>query len=213
MELIDQLFDKPCRDVLGHKNSSSTTNTSLTKTDQNSLSRLRENRLLRKQLDQEFEEGKLTFESIFLPIIPDKYMLVDIRSQSPELYLDVILQSLSVLSNLNETLDFIQKQLPEQFYRIILRTTQHIIDNNFILANNSQQNHIVNNPDRLRDLLETCYEQFKLVLKNIEYLLNTLKLLQEHQAPVQLQQSEYLLSQKQHGLYEDLPLKEYLISI
>ena len=115
-----------------------------------------------------------------------------------KLYLDVLLQSLSILSNLNETLDFIQKQLPEQLYRIILRTTQHIIDNNFILSNNSQQNHMVNNSDRLRDLLETCYEQYKLVVKNMEYLLNMLKLLQEHQAPLQIQQKEFLESQKQH---------------
>jgi hypothetical protein len=121
-------------------------------------------------------------------------MLVDIRSQSPELYFDVLLQSLSILSNLDETLDFVQKQLQEQLFRIVLRTTQHIIDNNFILSNNSS----LNNPDCLRDLLETCYEQFKLVVKNMEYLLNMCKLIQEHQAPVQIQQKEYLTSQKQH---------------
>ncbi len=194
-ELLDQLFDKPCRDILGNKNLSSSSTITNNKNDQNSLSRLRENRLLRKQLDQDFEEGKLSFESHALAIIPDKYMLVDIRYQAPDLYLDVLLQSLSILSNLNETLDFVQKQLHEQFYRIVLRTTQHIIDNNFILSHNS----LVNNPDCLRDLLETCYEQFKLALKNIEYLLNTLKLIQEHQAPVQIQQKEYLASQKQHG--------------
>jgi hypothetical protein len=122
-------------------------------------------------------------------------MLVDIRYQAPDLYLDVLLQSLSILSNLNETLDFVQKQLHEQFYRIVLRTTQHIIDNNFVLSNNS----LINNPDCLRDLLETCYEQFKIVVKNIQYLLNILKLIQEHQAPLQIQQKEYLNSQKQHG--------------
>ena len=103
-------------------------------------------------------------------------MLVDIRHQSPDLYLDVLLQSLSVLSRLNETLDYVQKQLHEQFHRIVLRTTQHIVDNNFVLhSNNSHQNLLWNNPDCLRDLLETCYEQFKLVVKNIEYLLNILK--------------------------------------
>jgi hypothetical protein len=164
----------------------------VSKHDQTSLSRLRENRILRKQLDHDFDEGKLSFESHSLPIIPDKYMLVDIRYQAPELYLDVLIQSLSILSNLNETLEFIQKQLPEQFYRIILRTTQHIIDNNF-------SNSLVNNPDYLRDLLDTCYEQFKLVVKTIEYVLNTLKLLQEHQSPVQIQQREYLQKQKQHS--------------
>jgi exocyst complex component 4 len=194
-ELIDQLFDKPCRDILGNKKLTSTTTNFTNKTDQHSLSRLRENRLLRKQLDQDFEEGKLSFESHSLAIIPDKYMLVDIRYQAPDLYLDVLLQSLSILSNINETLDFIQKQLHEQFYRIVLRTTQHIIDNNFVLSNNS----LINNPDCLRDLLETCYEQFKIVVKNIEYLLNILKLIQEHQAPLQIQQKEYLDSQKQHG--------------
>jgi hypothetical protein len=115
-------------------------------------------------------------------------MLVDIRYQAPDLYLDVLLQSLSILSNLNETLDFVQKQLHEQFYRIVLRTTQHIIDNNFVLSNNS----LINNPDCLRDLLETCYEQFKIVVKNIEYLLNILKLIQEHQAPLQIQQQQYI---------------------
>jgi exocyst complex component 4 len=201
LELIDQLFDKPCRDILGHKNLSSTTNTSLNKNDQNSLSRLRENRLLRKQLDQDFEEGKLLFESVFLSIIPDKYLLVDIRFQSPDLYLDVLLQSLSILSHLNETLDSIQKQLPEQLYRIILRTTQHIIDNNFILSNNSQT-HTVNNPDCLKDLLETCYEQFKLVVKNVYHLLNMLTKLQEHQAPLQIQLKEYLERQNQPGLLQ-----------
>jgi hypothetical protein len=122
-------------------------------------------------------------------------MLVDIRYQAPDLYIDVLLQSLSILSHLNETLEFVQKQLHEQFYRIILRTTQHIIDNNFTLSNNS----LVNNPDCLRELLETCYEQFKLVVKNIEYLLNMLKLIQEHQAPLQIQQKEYFTSLKQHG--------------
>ncbi|UJR07853.1 hypothetical protein I4U23_012136 [Adineta vaga] len=188
-ELIDQLFDKPCRDILGSKTlSSSTTTTTTTKTDQNTLSRLRENRLLRKQLDQEFEEGKLTLESHSLAIIPDKYMLVDIRHQAPEIYLDVLLQSLSVLSNLNETLEFIQKQLPEQFYRCVLRATQHIIDNNYMLTN---QNSPVNNPDCLRDLLETCYEQFKLVIKTIEHLLSMLKQIQQHESPVQIQQKEY----------------------
>ena len=122
-------------------------------------------------------------------------MLVDIRYQAPELYLDVLLQSLSILFDLNETLEFVQKQMSEQFYRIVLRTTQHIIDNNFLLSNSS----LVNNPDRLRDLLETCYEQFKLVVKNTEYVLNMLKLIQEHQSPLQIQQENYLTRQKQHG--------------
>ncbi|CAF3843763.1 unnamed protein product [Rotaria magnacalcarata] len=194
-ELINQLFEKPCRDILGNKNVSSSTNSTLltNKNDHNYLSRIRENRLLRKQLDQDFESGKLLFESHSLAIIPDKYMLVDIRQQAPELYLDVLLQSLSILSRLNETLDYLQKQLHEQFHRIVLRTTQHIVDSNFVLhSNNSHQNLMVNNPDCLRDLLETCYEQFKLVVKNIEYILNILKFIQEHQAPVQIQQQEYI---------------------
>ncbi|CAF1341274.1 unnamed protein product [Adineta ricciae] len=197
-ELINQLFEKPCRDILGNKNvtsSSSITNSSLTsnKNDHNYLSRIRENRLLRKQLDQDFELGKLSFEFHSLAIIPDKYMLVDIRHQAPDLYLDVLLQSLSILSRLNETLEHIQKQLHEQFHRIVQRTTQHIVDNNFVLhSNNSHQSHLMNNPDCLRDLLETCYEQFKIVVKNIEYVLNGLKLIQEHQASVQLQQDAYL---------------------
>lgn len=192
-QLIDQLFEKSCRDVLGSKTLS--TSTSSSKADQTPLTRSRENRLLQKQLDKEFEEGKLSFESPSLAIIPDKYLLVDIRSQAPDLYLEVLIQSLSVLSNLNETLEYVQKQLPEQCYRIVLRTTQHFIDNNFLLSSNST----VNNPDCLRDLLETSYEQFKLVVKNIEYVLNLLKLLQEHQAPLQIQQEEYLESEKQHG--------------
>ena len=38
----------------------------------------------------------------------------------------------------------LQKQLHEQFHRIVLRTTQHIVDNNFILhSNNSHQNHML----------------------------------------------------------------------
>ncbi|CAF2058801.1 unnamed protein product, partial [Rotaria magnacalcarata] len=86
-----------------------------------------------------------------------------------------------------------KKQLHEQFHRIVLRATQHIVDSNFVLhSNNSHQNLMVNNPDCLRDLLETCYEQFKLVVKNIEYILNILKFIQEHQAPVQIQQQEYI---------------------
>lgn len=193
LELVDQLFDKPCRDILGNKNVSSSTNSTSTvnKNDHNYLSRIRENRLLRKQLDQDFEAGKLAFESHSLAIVPDKYMLVDIRHQAPELYIDVLLQSLSILLRLNETLDHVQKQLHEQFHRIVLRTTQHIVDNNFVL--HSTSNHLsVNNPDCLRDLLETCYEQFKLVVKTIEYLLNILKLIQEHQSPVQMQQQGYI---------------------
>jgi hypothetical protein len=165
----------------------------MNKNDHNYLSRIRENRLLRKQLDQDFESGKLVFESHSIAIIPDKYILVDIRHQAPDLYLDVLLQSLAILSRLNETLDYLQKQLHEQFYRIVLRTTQHIVDNNFVLhSNNSHQNFLTNNPDCLRDLLETCYEQFKIVVKNIEYLLNILKLIQEHQAPLQIQQQQYI---------------------
>jgi exocyst complex component 4 len=195
-ELINQLFEKPCRDILGNKNvssSSTTTINSMNKNDHNYLSRIRENRLLRKQLDQDFESGKLVFESHSIAIIPDKYILVDIRHQAPDLYLDVLLQSLAILSRLNETLDYLQKQLHEQFYRIVLRTTQHIVDNNFVLhSNNSHQNFLTNNPDCLRDLLETCYEQFKIVVKNIEYLLNILKLIQEHQAPLQIQQQQYI---------------------
>ena len=207
-ELINQLFDKPCRDILGNKSVSSSSNAALiaSKNDHNYLSRIRENRLLRKQLDQDFESGKLVFESHSLAIIPDKYMLVDIRHQAPDLYIDILLQSLSVLSRLNETLDLVQKQLHEQFHRIVLRTTQHIVDSNFVLhstsSNSSHQNLTVNNPDCLRDLLETCYEQFKLVVKNIEYLLNILKLIQEHQAPVQLQQQTYIgiqMAESQRG--------------
>lgn len=206
LELINQLFEKPCRDILGNKNVSSSTSTisSTNKNDHNYLSRIRENRLLRKQLDQDFESGKLNFESHSIAIIPDKYILVDILHQAPELYLDVLLQSLAILSRLNESLDFLQKQLREQFHRIVIRTTQHIVDNNFVLhSNNSQQNFLNNNPDCLRDLLETCYEQFKIVVKNIEYLLGILKLIQGHQAPLQMQQQEYLAMQateRQRGL-------------
>ena len=212
-ELINQLFEKPCRDILGNKNVSSSTNSTvlINKNDHNYLSRIRENRLLRKQLDQEFESGKLTFEAHSLAIIPDKYLLVDIRHQAPELYIDVLLQSLSILLRLNETLDFVQKQLTEQFHRIVIRTTQHIVDNNFVLhstlSNTSQQNVAVNSPDCLRDLLETCYEEFKLVVKNIEYLLNVLKLIQEHQAPLQIQQQEYIGLQRaenQRGLLSNI---------
>ena len=36
------------------------------KNDHNYLSRIRENRLLRKQLDQEFESGKLLFEKSYI---------------------------------------------------------------------------------------------------------------------------------------------------
>jgi hypothetical protein len=36
-------------------------------------------------------------------------------------------------------------------------------------------------------------------VKNIEYVLNILKLIQEHQAPLQIEQQEYLQRQKQHG--------------
>ncbi len=195
-ELINQLFEKPCRDILGNKNvsSSNSSGNSVNKNDHNYLSRIRENRLLRKQLDQDFELGKLVFESHSIAIIPDKYILVDIRHQAPELYLDVVLQSLAVLSRLNETLDYVQKKLHEQFHRIVIRTTQHIVDNNFVLHSNTNSHHnfLANNPDCLRDLLETCYEQFKIVVKNIEYVLNTLRLIQEHQAPLQIQQHQYI---------------------
>ena len=182
LQLIDQLFDKTSRDILGSKTPS--------KSDQTPSSRSRENRLLRKQLDREYEEGKLSFESASLAIIPDKYLLVDIRTQSPELYLDVLIQSLAILSHLNQTLESVQKQLPERLYRIVHRTTEHIVDNNFYLA--------VNNPDCLRDLLESSYEQFKLVVKNLEYMLNLLRLIQEHQSPLQRQQTEKSLAQEIH---------------
>lgn len=190
-ELINQLFDKPCRDILGNKNLSSSNSLS-NKSDHNYLSRIRENRLLRKQLDQDFESGKLLFESHSIAIIPDKYILIDICHQSPEYFLEVLVQSLSLLTRLTKTLDDLQKQLHEQFHRIVLRTTQHIIDNNFVLHSN---NLPTNNPDCLRDLLETCYEQFKIVVKNIEFLLNIVKLIQDHQAPVQIQQQEYIALQ------------------
>lgn len=190
-ELINQLFDKPCRDILGNKNLSSSNSLS-NKNDHNYLSRIRENRLLRKQLDQDFESGKLLFESHSIAIVPDKYILIDISHQSPEYFLEVLVQSLSLLSRLTKTLDDLQKQLHEQFHRIVLRTTQHIIDNNFVLQSNNMP---TNNPDCLRDLLETCYEQFKIVVKNIEFLLNIVKLIQDHQAPVQIQQQEYIALQ------------------
>ena len=54
---------------------------------------------------------------------------------------------------------------------------------------------VVNNPDCLRDLLETCYDEFKMAVKGVEYLLSMLKLVQEHQAPLQLQQQEYIATQ------------------
>ncbi len=47
-ELINQLFEKPCRDILGNKNvssSSTTTINSMNKNDHNYLSRIRENRI------------------------------------------------------------------------------------------------------------------------------------------------------------------------
>ena len=178
------------------------------KNDHNYLSRIRENRLLRKQLDQEFEAGKLNFECHSIAIIPDKYILVDIRHQAPEYYLDVLLQSLAILSRLNESIDFLQKQFREQLHRIVLRTTQHIVDNNFVL--HSTNSHLTNNPDCLRDLLETCYEQFKIVVRNMEYLLNILKLIQEHQAPLQVQQQEYIaiqMSEHQREQKSNLPNK------
>ncbi|CAF4368957.1 unnamed protein product [Rotaria sp. Silwood2] len=80
----------------------------------------------------------------------------------------VLLQSLSVLSNLNEILDFVQKQYYEQLYRIVLRTTQHIIDNNLALSNRSNKNLVFNDTDCLRDLFETSYEQIKIVAKNTD---------------------------------------------
>ncbi|UJR38316.1 hypothetical protein I4U23_030986 [Adineta vaga] len=130
--IIIQLFDKPCRNILGNKNvtSSSTTNSSLTsnKNDHNYLSRIRENRLLRKQIDQEFQSEKLSLE------------LHSLATST---------RSLSILSRLNETLKYVRKQLHEQFHRIN-------------------------------------------VGKNIEYVLNILKFIQEHQASVQIQQQEYL---------------------
>ena len=205
-ELIFQLFEKPSRDILGNRNlSSAPGSNSSNRNDQTSLSRVRENRLLRKQLDRDFEEGKLAFESHSLAIIPDRYMLVDIRYQAPDLYFDVLLQSLSILCHLNETLDFVQKQIYDQLHRIVLRTTQHIIDNNFLLSNSSHPNSMVNNPDCLRDLLELCYEQFKLVIRNTEYVISMLKAIQERRAPIQIQQEEYLLYQKQFSRFHTLP--------
>ena len=193
-ELIYQLFDQSCHDILENKT------TTINRNDYKSLSRLRENRLLRKQLDQDFEEGKLSFESHLLSIIPDKYLLVDIRSRSIDLYFEVLLQSLSILSNLNKTIEFIQKHFYEQLHRMILRTTQHIVDNNLILLNDCNQTSVLNNSDCLRDLFEKSYDEFKLVVKNTEYVLHMLKLLQEHRAPMQIQQRKYLQHQKQRGL-------------
>ncbi|CAF2086181.1 unnamed protein product [Rotaria magnacalcarata] len=103
----------------------------------------KENRLLRKQLDP-------------------KYILVDIRQQAPHFYLDVLLQSLPILSHFNETLDYLQKQ----FHRIVLRTTQHIIENNFVLHSNNWQQNFVNevlnenkrNINAVHDILQRIIE-------------------------------------------------------
>ncbi|CAF2150380.1 unnamed protein product [Rotaria magnacalcarata] len=103
----------------------------------------KENRLLRKQLDP-------------------KYILVDIRQQAPHFYLDVLLQSLPILSHSNETLDYLQKQ----FRRIVLRTTQHIIENNFVLHSNNWQQNFVNevlnenkrNINAVHDILQRIIE-------------------------------------------------------
>ena len=54
----------------------------------------------------------------------------------------------------------------------------------------SHQSLTAKNSDCSRDLLETCDEEFKLVVKNIEYPLNILELVQQHQAPLQVQQEE-----------------------
>lgn len=169
-ELIDQLFEKPSRDRLTNKNLSSIRTEGK-----------RENRLLRKELDREFHEGKLTLESSFLPIIPAQYLLVDIRHQSPELYLDVLIQSLAVLFHLNETWEFIQRKFSEQFTRIVQQTTRHLLDNH-----TSQSNLVLNDPGCLRELFETCYEQFQSVAKNCEHLLTMFKAIEERQSPMQV---------------------------
>lgn len=185
-ELIHHLFEKPSKDILTAKDFTGN------RSGKYSSLRLRENRLLRKQFDQEFDEGKLSLESSFLSIIPDKYLLTDVLLQSPELYFEVLIQSLAILSHLNETLEYIQRKLQEQCYRIILRTTQHILDSHFPL--------ITNHPEYLRTLLEFSYEQFKLVMKNCQLILHHLRLLQERKSPVQVRQEEFRQSQKQFGL-------------
>ena len=185
LELIDQLFEKPSRDLLTNKNLSSL------RTEGSGSSRLRENRLLRKQLDQEFHEGKLGLESSSLAIIPDQYLLVDIRQQSPDLYLDVLIQSLAILFHLNETFELLQRKFPEHFTRIVQQTTRHILD--------SQSNLLLNNRDCLRELFEMCYEQFKSIVKNCEHLLTMFKAIEERQSPVQLKQEEYLHTQEKFG--------------
>ena len=174
-ELLSQSFEKSCRDILGNRNvpSSTMSSFSLSKNDHNSFSRIRENRLLRKQLDQEFQLAKLAFEWHSLVTIADKYLLVDILHQASHLYMDVLLQSLSIWSRLNETLDDVQKRLHKQLHDIVLLITQHIVENNFVLHSTmnsaSHQSLTAKNSDCSRDLLETCYEEFQWVLKNIEY--------------------------------------------
>ena len=169
-ELIDQLFEKPSRDRLTNKSLSSIRTEGK-----------RENRLLRKELDREFHEGKLALESSFLPLIPAQYLLVDIRHQSPELYLDVLIQSLAVLFHLNETWEFIQRKFSEQFTRIVQQTTRHLLDNH-----TSHSNLVLNDPGCLRELFETCYEQFQSVVKNCEHLLTMFKAIEERQSPMQV---------------------------
>ncbi|CAF0822807.1 unnamed protein product, partial [Didymodactylos carnosus] len=151
-------------------------------------------------LDHDFDQGKLTFESSTSMIVPDKYLLVDIKYSS-ELYLEVLIQSLAVLHRLNDSTDFIQKQLHEQLHKIVIKTTQHIVDNNFlnlsVMSTATTTSLTLNNLDYLRDLLETCYEQFKLVVKAFEYVLGILRLVNDQNAPVQVQQRQYALNLQQ----------------
>ncbi|CAF1528324.1 unnamed protein product, partial [Didymodactylos carnosus] len=179
LELIDQLYIKSCHDILGNKNTASASklNGNHDNSDHAYISKIRENCLLRKQFDHDYNQGKLTFENSTSFIIPDKYLLVDIKYSS-ELYLEVLLQSSGILQRLNDSIDFIQKQLHGQLHKIVIKTTQHIVDNNFLnLSSTSTATSTsltLNNPDNLRDLLETCYEQFKLVVKSFEYVLGVL---------------------------------------
>ncbi|CAF2030673.1 unnamed protein product [Rotaria magnacalcarata] len=110
-------------------------------------------------IDVQLKDEHITLEKKQLD---PKYILVDIRQQAPHFYLDVLLQSLPILSHFNETLDYLQKQ----FHRIVLRTTQHIIENNFVLHSNNWQQNFVNevlnenkrNINAVHDILQRIIE-------------------------------------------------------
>lgn len=196
-ELIEQIFKRPSIEFFEEK---SRLNQSSTRETRNRTSFQRENRIRRKQFDISFDEEKLPIESEFLSIIPDEFNAPDLRSKSNKIYLDVLLQSLSILFHLNETLELVRRKFHQEFHQIVSRTTNFLLDSLSFHSHRPNSELIVNEPNVLRELFQYSFEQFQLVVKNFEYLIEFLEALRQSRTPMQIQQRVQLDSKSGSSL-------------